>query len=62
MDEVYKINPKFMRPAEVPYLCGDPSKAKKVLGWRPQHNWKSLLELMYKSDYRTAAREVYTYR
>jgi len=62
MDEVYKINPKFMRPAEVPYLCGDPSKAQTILGWNPDYDWKDLLAAMYKNDLKSAGREVYTYR
>jgi GDPmannose 4,6-dehydratase len=49
-DNVYEINEEFMRPAEVPYLCGDSSKAQKILGWIPVYNWKILLSEMYKSD------------
>ena len=62
IDNVYRINPEFMRPADVPYLRGDYTKAKNKLGWEPKENWQSLLELMYKHDFRKSAREVYTYR
>ena len=43
-------NPKFMRPAEVNELCGDASKAKKILGWEPKTNFKELVKIMVESD------------
>lgn len=39
-----------MRPAEVDYLIGDYSKAKKVLGWTPKTSFKNLVEMMVKAD------------
>lgn len=39
-----------MRPAEVDYLVGDYSKAKKVLGWTPNTSFKELVETMVKAD------------
>ncbi|HBB76171.1 MAG: GDP-mannose 4,6-dehydratase [Candidatus Levybacteria bacterium RIFOXYA1_FULL_41_10] len=39
-----------MRPAEVDYLIGDASKAKKVLGWEPKTSFKELVEMMVKED------------
>tara|TARA_B100000214_G_scaffold370730_1_gene345856 strand:+ start:7565 stop:8545 length:981 start_codon:yes stop_codon:yes gene_type:complete len=39
-------NPKFMRPEELKYLKGDPSKAKQVLGWQPEYTFESMLEEM----------------
>jgi GDPmannose 4,6-dehydratase len=45
-----EIDPKLVRPAEVDYLCGDASKAKKVLGWAPQVNFKQLIEMMVDAD------------
>lgn len=41
---------EHMRPAEVDYLIGDASKAKKVLGWRPKTSFKELVEVMVKAD------------
>ncbi len=41
---------EHMRPAEVDYLIGDASKAKKVLGWTPKTSFKELVEMMVKSD------------
>ena len=45
-----EIDPKLVRPAEVDYLCGDASKAHRVLGWRPQVPFKELIEMMVESD------------
>ncbi len=45
-----KQDPRFMRPAEVDYLIGDYSKAKKVLGWEPKVRFKDLVKIMVQSD------------
>ena len=45
-----KIDSRFFRPQEVPYLLGDCSKAKKVLGWQPEVNFEELAKMMYESD------------
>lgn len=39
-----------MRPAEVDYLIGDASKARKILGWRQKTSFKELVEMMIKAD------------
>ena len=39
-------NPKFMRPEELNYLCGDCSKAKKILGWKPEYTFDSMVDEM----------------
>ena len=39
---VISNSPVHMRPAEVDYLIGDASKAKKVLGWTPKTSFKEL--------------------
>jgi len=41
---------RFMRPAEVDLLIGDPSKAKRVLGWEPQTSFEDLVERMVRHD------------
>ena len=41
---------KYLRPAEVDYLIGDYSKAKKKLGWEPKTSFKELVEIMVKAD------------
>ncbi len=45
-----KIDEKFMRPAEVDLLIGNPAKAKKDLGWEPKTSFKSLVNMMVDSD------------
>jgi GDPmannose 4,6-dehydratase len=40
----------YMRPAEVDYLIGDYSKAKKVLGWKPRTSFKELVKKMVEAD------------
>ncbi len=41
---------EHMRPAEVDYLIGDYSKAKKILGWEPKTSFKDLIGIMVKAD------------
>ena len=43
-------DPRFMRPAEVDLLIGDPSKAKTVLGWTPSVTFPDLVAMMVESD------------
>ena len=45
-----KVDPAFVRPAEVDLLLGDPSKAKRQLGWTPQVTFAQLVERMVKAD------------
>ncbi|MFT4303216.1 MAG: GDP-mannose 4,6-dehydratase [Candidatus Woesearchaeota archaeon] len=47
---VLTIDPKFYRPAEVDLLLGDPSKAKKELGWQPEYDLKLLVKDMIEYD------------
>ncbi|MBI2031336.1 MAG: GDP-mannose 4,6-dehydratase [Candidatus Levybacteria bacterium] len=42
--------PEHMRPAEVDYLIGDASRAKRILGWQPKTTFKRLVEIMVKAD------------
>jgi GDPmannose 4,6-dehydratase len=44
------IDPKFMRPAEVDLLIGDPSKAKKALGWELKVSFPELVRRMVFAD------------
>jgi GDPmannose 4,6-dehydratase len=44
------IDPAFVRPAEVDHLIGDPSKAARDLGWKPQTSFEELIRLMTRSD------------
>ncbi|MFA4870950.1 MAG: GDP-mannose 4,6-dehydratase [Pedobacter sp.] len=45
-----KIDPKFIRPAEVEYLTGDYTKANRVLGWEPKTKFEELVKMMVKND------------
>ncbi len=43
-------DPRFMRPAEVDLLVGDPSKAGRVLGWEPTVTFPELVKMMVDAD------------
>lgn len=43
-------HPKHVRPAEVDYLIGDYSKAKKELGWEPKTSFEQLLKIMVDAE------------
>jgi GDPmannose 4,6-dehydratase len=45
-----RIDDQFKRPAEVDLLVGDPSKAKRVLGWEPKTSFEELIRLMVRAD------------
>lgn len=45
-----KQDPRFMRPAEVDLLIGDPSKAREVLGWTPTVGFTDLVGMMVEND------------
>ncbi len=45
-----KVNPRFYRPAEVDLLIGNPEKAFRVLGWKPETSLESLCRMMVEAD------------
>ena len=47
-----EIDPRLFRPHEVPYLLGNPNKAKEVLGWEPKITFKELAKKMFDEDHR----------
>jgi GDPmannose 4,6-dehydratase len=49
---VVKIEPRYFRPAEVEQLLGDPSKAKRQLGWEPEVKFDQLVKIMTGGDLR----------
>lgn len=55
-DHVF-IDGKYMRPAEVDFLRGDASKAKRELGWEPEVDFKSLVAKMVQADIEEARKE-----
>lgn len=55
---VIQVNPQYFRPTEVEQLLGDPSKAKRELGWNPtKTSFKELVDLMIKSDMKLVKKE-----
>jgi len=57
-EPIIKVDPRYYRPAEVGTLLGDPSKAKKELGWAPQITFEELVEEMTTSDLEAAKAEM----
>ena len=57
--EVLSVDPTYFRPTEVDLLIGDPSKAKKELGWVPEHDLQSLVKDMMKSDLKLISNKSY---
>ena len=45
-DVLVRIDPRYFRPAEVDLLIGDPSKAKKLLGWEAKISLEELVREM----------------
>ena len=54
-----EFDPRYTRPSEVDHLLGDPSKAKKKLGWEPEIDLPSLVKMMVEHDLELARREKY---
>jgi GDPmannose 4,6-dehydratase len=49
-ESVVEFDPRYLRPAEVDALQGDPGKAKAKLGWEPTTTFKDLVRIMVESD------------
>lgn len=59
-DIVVRVSPDFYRPTDVVNLLGDPSKAKRELGWNPQKtSFEQLVQLMVEHDMRKVTHEHY---
>ena len=56
-EDYVETSERYIRPNEVDYLLGDPSKANKKLGWEPKTNFEELVDLMIESDLNLAKRE-----
>jgi GDPmannose 4,6-dehydratase len=52
-----KIDPRYFRPTEVELLLGDPSKARKVLGWKHEITFPTLVKEMVASDLKVVLAE-----
>ncbi len=53
-----EIDPALLRPAEVNHLCGDATKARHRLGWRPRIGFRELIEMMVDADLERVRREL----
>ena len=53
-----RIDERFLRPAEVEHLIGDPTKARDKLGWVPKTTFEEMVKLMVDSDLELLARGV----
>ena len=49
-DVIVQIDPRYFRPAEVETLLGDPTKAKKILGWTPNISAQEMCAEMMTED------------
>ena len=49
-DVLVAVDPRYFRPTEIDALCGDASKAKKVLGWEPKIGFEEMVREMVRSD------------
>ena len=49
-----RVDERYFRPTEVDELCGDASKAERVLGWRPEVRFHELVRIMLEADLREA--------
>ena len=56
-DIIVKVDPRYYRPTEVETLLGDPSKAKRKLGWSPTTTLAQLVAEMVNADYTAARRD-----
>ena len=45
-----KIDPRFVRPAEVDTLLADASRARRELGWAPKVSFEQLVKMMVDAD------------
>jgi GDPmannose 4,6-dehydratase len=55
-DVIFRVDPRYFRPAEVETLLGDPSKAKEKLGWTPEITVQEMCAEMVREDLKVAKR------
>ncbi len=54
---IVRVDPRYFRPTEVETLLGDPSKAKRLLGWEPQTSFAEMVAEMVRTDLDVARRD-----
>ena len=57
-EKYVQLDKRLLRPNEVPYLLGDSTKARKVLGWNPRIDMASLASMMYDSDMKLVSKNM----
>ncbi len=57
-EKYVKIDPRFVRPADVELLIGNPAKAKEKLGWEPRVSFHEMIRMMYDSDLRIVQEQI----
>jgi GDPmannose 4,6-dehydratase len=57
-EDYVEQDPKFMRPAEVDYLQGDPEKAKQILGWEAKTSLEEMIKKMIDNDLKLVKNEI----
>lgn len=57
--ELIAVDPAYFRPTEVDLLLGDPTKAMKTLGWKPEYSLADIVKDMVESDIRLMKRDTY---
>lgn len=58
---IVRVDEKYFRPAEVDLLLGDPSKANKILNWKPKYSFEDLVKEMINSDLVNEKDQKYNY-
>ena len=56
-EQYVTVDERFLRPAEVEILRGDPSKARRVLGWEPKVPFEEMVRLMVERDLELVSRD-----
>jgi GDPmannose 4,6-dehydratase len=56
-EPLVKVDPRYFRPTEVETLLGDPTKARMLLGWKPELSFKDLVDEMVAEDLQLARRD-----
>ena len=48
--EYVRVDPSLKRPVDVNYLCGDSTKLRRELGWKPEVSFEELVKMMVEAD------------
>jgi GDPmannose 4,6-dehydratase len=56
---VVEVDPRYYRPTDVEFLLGDPSKARRLLGWKHQVSFDALVKEMVDEDLKALRAETH---